>query len=28
VIGRCFEGIPDQERRQVLTDNAAKLYKL
>jgi len=28
VIGRCFEGLPEQERRQVLTDNAAKLYKL
>jgi predicted TIM-barrel fold metal-dependent hydrolase len=28
VIGRCFEGLPDQERRQVLIDNAAKLYKL
>jgi uncharacterized protein len=28
VIGRCFEGIPDDERRQVLIDNAAKLYKL
>jgi uncharacterized protein len=28
VISRCFEGIPDNERRQVLTDNAAKLYKL
>jgi uncharacterized protein len=28
VIGRCFEGIPDDERRQILVDNAAKLYKL
>jgi predicted TIM-barrel fold metal-dependent hydrolase len=28
VIRRCFEGLPDEERRQVLTDNAAKLYKL
>jgi predicted TIM-barrel fold metal-dependent hydrolase len=28
VIGRCFEGIPDHERRQILVDNAAKLYKL
>jgi predicted TIM-barrel fold metal-dependent hydrolase len=28
IIGRCFEGVPDDERRQVLTDNAAKLYKL
>jgi uncharacterized protein len=28
VIGRCFEGIPDNERRQILADNAAKLYKL
>jgi predicted TIM-barrel fold metal-dependent hydrolase len=28
VIARCFEGIPDNERRQVLIDNAAKLYKL
>lgn len=27
-IARCFEGIPDNERRQVLVDNAAKLYKL
>lgn len=28
VIDRCFEGIPDHERRQILVDNAAKLYKL
>jgi hypothetical protein len=28
VIARCFEGIPDSERRQVLVDSAAKLYKL
>jgi predicted TIM-barrel fold metal-dependent hydrolase len=28
IIGRCFEGIPGNERRQVLIDNAAKLYKL
>ena len=27
-IARCFDGIPDNERRQVLVDNAAKLYKL
>ena len=27
-ISRCFEGIPENERRQVLVDNAAKLYKL
>jgi uncharacterized protein len=27
-IARCFAGIPDHERRQVLVDNAAKLYKL
>ena len=28
IIKRCFEGIPDAERRQVLIDNAAKLYNL
>jgi predicted TIM-barrel fold metal-dependent hydrolase len=28
MIGRCFEGIPDAERRQILVDNAAQLYKL
>jgi uncharacterized protein len=28
VIARCFEGIPENERRQVLIDNAAKLYRL
>ena len=27
-IARCFDGIPAEERRQVLVDNAAKLYKL
>ncbi len=27
-IDRCFEGIPEKERRQVLVDNAAKLYNL
>lgn len=27
-IARCFEGIPETERRQVLVDNAARLYKL
>ena len=27
VIGRCFEGVSDGERRQVLVDNAAKLYR-
>lgn len=27
-IGRCFEGVPDEERRQMLWGNAAKLYKL
>jgi len=27
-IDRCFEGIPDQDRRHVLVDNAAKLYHL
>lgn len=28
VTNRCFEGIPDHERRQILVDNAANLYKL
>lgn len=28
VIERAFDGIPDKDRRQVLVDNAAKLYKL
>ena len=28
IIGRCFEGVSDDERRRVLVDNAAKLYKL
>jgi predicted TIM-barrel fold metal-dependent hydrolase len=28
IIGRCFEGVSDDERRQVLVGNAAKLYKL
>ena len=27
-IERCFEGVPENERRQVLVDNAAKLYKI
>lgn len=27
-VQRSFEGIPDGERRMMLTDNAAKLYKL
>ena len=27
-IDRCFEGVPANERRQVLVDNTAKLYKL
>jgi predicted TIM-barrel fold metal-dependent hydrolase len=27
-IARCFDGIPANERRQVLVDNAAKLYKV
>jgi len=27
-IGRCFEGVPENERRQVLVDNAARLYKI
>ncbi len=27
-IARCFEGIPETERHQVLVDNAARLYKL
>src|SRR5688572_29034397 len=27
-IARCFDGIPENERRQVLVDNAARLYKL
>jgi predicted TIM-barrel fold metal-dependent hydrolase len=27
-IDRCFEDIPDDVRRQVLVDNAAKLYNL
>jgi uncharacterized protein len=26
-IDRCFEGIPANERRQVLVDNAARIYK-
>jgi predicted TIM-barrel fold metal-dependent hydrolase len=28
VIARCFDGVPERERRQVLADNTAKLYKL
>ena len=27
-IARCFEGVPENERRQVLVDNAARLYKI
>jgi uncharacterized protein len=27
-IARCFDAVPEQERRQVLADNAARLYKL
>ena len=27
-IARCFEGVSDKERRQVLADNAAALYKI
>jgi predicted TIM-barrel fold metal-dependent hydrolase len=27
-IARCFEGMPENEKRQVLVDNAAKLYKV
>ncbi len=27
-VARCFEGVPDDERRQMLSGNAAKLYKL
>jgi predicted TIM-barrel fold metal-dependent hydrolase len=27
-IARCFDGIPEPERRQVLFENAARLYKL
>jgi predicted TIM-barrel fold metal-dependent hydrolase len=27
-IARCFEGIPENERRQVLVDNADRLYKV
>jgi predicted TIM-barrel fold metal-dependent hydrolase len=27
-IARCFEGVPDEVRRQVLVDNPAKLYHL
>ena len=27
-IARSFEGIPENERRQVLVDNAARLYQL
>ena len=28
VIARCFEGIPEKDRRQVLVENTAKLYKV
>jgi predicted TIM-barrel fold metal-dependent hydrolase len=27
-IARCFDGVPEDERRQVLVDNAARLYKI
>jgi predicted TIM-barrel fold metal-dependent hydrolase len=27
-LARCFDGMPEKETRQVLVDNAAKLYKL
>jgi len=27
-IARSFEGVPEKERKQVLVDNAARLYKL
>jgi uncharacterized protein len=27
-IARCFEDVPESERRQVLVDNAARLYKI
>ena len=27
-IARCFDGVPESERRRVLVDNAARLYKL
>jgi predicted TIM-barrel fold metal-dependent hydrolase len=27
-IARCFDAVPERERRQVLADNAARLYKL
>ena len=27
-IDRCFDGVPEKERRQVLVENAARLYKL
>ena len=27
-IARCFDGVPENERRQVLVDNAARLYKI
>jgi len=27
-IARCFDGIPENEKRQVLVDNPAKLYKV
>ncbi len=25
---RCFDGFPENERRQVLVENAARLYKI
>jgi predicted TIM-barrel fold metal-dependent hydrolase len=28
VIERAFDGVPDNERKQVLVDNAARLYNL
>lgn len=27
-IARCFDGVPENERRQVLVENAARLYKI
>jgi len=27
-IARCFDGVPENERRQVLVDNAARIYNL
>ena len=27
-IARCFDGVPENERRQVLVDNTARVYQL